>query len=126
MKIKIDKGTLTDSDYEVVVTTIFEGEKKPAGATLMIDKACGGLITDLLEYGDFGGKLFQTAVLYTKGSIPSKRILILGLGKTGEFNTEKLRGAFSRAAQKIRELRIERFAISLLSLIHISEPTRPY
>jgi leucyl aminopeptidase len=113
MKIIIKEGNIADFKCEAVVTVLFEGNTKLEGASLILDQQCGGVINDLLAYGDFEGKLFQSALLYPKESIPGKRILLMGMGKKEEFDTEKLRGVFSKAAQKIRELRIDTFALSL-------------
>jgi len=113
MKITIERGNLTDYNFEAVVAVLFEGDKTLKGAARILDKKCGGAISDLLAYGDFEGKIFQSAVLYTRGSVPSKRILVMGLGKKEEFNIEKLRSVFSKAARKIRELHIEKFALSI-------------
>ncbi len=113
MKITIKRGNFIDYNFEAVVAVLFEGDKTLKGAALILDRECGGAISDLLAYGDFKGKLFQSAVLYTRGSLPSKRILVMGLGKKEEFDIEKLRGVFSKAAQKIRELHVEKFALSI-------------
>jgi len=113
MNITVTKGSLADFDCEALLVGHFEGSKTPDGAARLLDKECNGIVDELIAGGDFEGKLYTSAVVYTRGSIPGKRILIAGLGKKGEFDLEKLRGVFSKAAQKIRDLGITEMAASL-------------
>jgi len=113
MKIHTERGTLLDRDFQAVVLPLYEKDTELAGSARAVDSACGGAIGTLLASGDFTGKLFDMALLYTGGSIPSSRILVVGMGKREEFDVEKLRGLFSKAAQKIRGLHITAFALAL-------------
>ncbi len=112
MKIRIKKGRLENLSSEAIVVYHYESDKKPAGKAAVIDAECEGQITALLRTGDFEGKLNQTAVVYTSKGVPAKRIIMLGLGKKKELNAEKLRGAFAKAAQQVRNLKLKEFAVS--------------
>ncbi|MDD5723782.1 MAG: leucyl aminopeptidase [Syntrophales bacterium] len=113
MNITVTRGSLTDFDCEVLLVGHFEGSKVPEGDACLLDEQCDGIISELIDKGDFEGKLYTSSVLYTRGSIPGQRILIAGLGKKEEFNLEKLRGIFSKAAQRIRSFNITQVATSL-------------
>ncbi len=113
MNITVTKGSLADFDCEVLLVGHFEDSKAPEGAARLLDERCNGIIGELIDGGDFEGKLYTSSVVYTRGSIPGKRILIAGLGEKEEFDLEKLRGVFSKAAQKIRGLNITQMAVSL-------------
>ncbi|MBW2674047.1 MAG: leucyl aminopeptidase [Deltaproteobacteria bacterium] len=113
MNITVTKGSLADFDCEVLLVGHFEDNKAPEGAARLLDEGCNGIIGELIDGGDFEGKLYTSSVVYTRGSIPGKRILVTGLGKKKEFDLEKLRGVFSKAAQKIRDLNITQMAASL-------------
>lgn len=113
MKITIREQSLAECKCEAVVAGHFEGAKALGGAARLLDMKCNGLITKIIKEGDFEGKLFQSSVLYTGGLIESKRILLIGMGKKDEFDLEKLRGVFSKAAQKLRDLNVKNFASSL-------------
>ncbi|MBN2180083.1 MAG: leucyl aminopeptidase [Deltaproteobacteria bacterium] len=113
MKVSVKKGNLADYDCEAVIAGHFEDEKKLTGDAEVLDKRCGGLLSRLLKDGDFEGKLFQTSVLYTDTFIKSKRIVFIGMGKRKDFDLETLRGVFSKAAQKVRDLHLKNFAASL-------------
>jgi leucyl aminopeptidase len=113
MKVSVKKGNLADYGCEAVIAGHFEDEKKLTGDAEVLDKRCGGLLSRLLKDGDFEGKLFQTSVLYTDTFIKSKRIVFIGMGKRKDFDLETLRGVFSKAAQKVRDLHLKNFAASL-------------
>ncbi len=113
MKVLVKKGKLSDLRCDAAVVGHFEGDKKLSGAARLVDQASRGLIREVLESGDFEGKKGQIAVVYTRGSIPARRVLLLGLGKRKEINLERLRTAFSRAAQRARDLNLEGFATSV-------------
>ncbi len=113
MNITVTKGALANFDCEILLVGHFEGNKTPEGAARLLNEGCNGIISELIDRGDFEGKLYDSSVIYTRGLIPGKRILIAGLGKKGEFDLERLRGVFSKAAQKIRDLNITQVAASL-------------
>ena len=121
MRIRVEKGSLTEFDYEAVIVCHFEDSKNLSGAAALLDRSCGGLIKEVVDGGDFEGKLFQISIIYTRGLIPARRIVVVGLGKKKAFDLEKLRGAYSKAGQKVRELNLKGFATSL-NLGEIDQP----
>ena len=113
MKIHVTKGIFRSFPTEAAVVLHFEDSKSLEVKTKQMDEACSGAISEIIEKGDFKGKLYQTTVLYTKDSSPVKRIVLTGLGKKEECNPEKLRGAFANAARQVRALNVEEFTTSL-------------
>ncbi|MBW2558982.1 MAG: leucyl aminopeptidase [Deltaproteobacteria bacterium] len=113
MDIIVKTGALANFDCEILIVGHFEDNQMPEGAAHLIDEKCNGLISELIEQRDFEGKLYSSSVVYTRGLLRGRRIIIAGLGKKKEFNLEKLRGVFSKACQKIRDLNITRLAASL-------------
>ena len=54
-----------------------------------VDKALKGLITELRSSGKFAGHALETLILIPPpGSIPAKRLLLIGLGNRKDFNPE--------------------------------------
>ncbi len=113
MNITVKTGVLADFNCKILLVGHFEDSKIPEGAAQLLDQKYHGLIGGLIEEGDFTGELYSSSVVYTGESARSKRILIAGLGKREEFDLEKLRGVFSKATQKIRDLNITKLAASL-------------
>jgi leucyl aminopeptidase len=112
VKISVSKGKLADTSCEATILALFEG-RELAGAALHIDTESNGLIGELIGSHDFEAKPSQISVIYTRGSLPAKRIVLVGLGKYDEFNLEKLRAAFAKAMQHVRTLNIKEAAASI-------------
>lgn len=110
MKIEVKKGRPAEYPAEALVVTHFEDSDAPEGAARFLEGAIGGLIGEIIKSGDFQGKLHQIAVLYTKDAIGAKRIILTGLGPKKNFDIEKLRGAYAKAAQHIRGLGLKEFS----------------
>ena len=113
MKINVRKGKLTEAVTEAVVVTHFEGETGLGGAAAKLDEKSSGFLSAIIGQGDITGRLHQVSVIYSRGSLPAKRLLVVGLGKRVDFSLERLRGAFSKAAQQIRALNVVEFTTSL-------------
>ncbi|RKD21710.1 leucyl aminopeptidase [Ammoniphilus oxalaticus] len=95
MKISTTVQEIVDLQTDCLVLGVLEGEKKPEGALSQIDQKLEGQISSLLAEGDFLGKNKETLTLYTFGKLPSKRIMLVGLGKEPTF--ESVRGAAATA-----------------------------
>jgi leucyl aminopeptidase len=113
MKIFVKKGKLQDIKSQAVILALFQDQKELTGTSLFIDQRSNGLITELINNGDFTAKPSQIAVVYTRGAIPAQRIALVGLGKQNEFNLEKIRTAFSKVMQHLRSLNIKEAATSI-------------
>jgi leucyl aminopeptidase len=75
-----------------------------------MDAALGGAISDLISQGDFKGKAGEVAVLYPRGTVPAKRVLVVGLGEQDKFSVENVRRAAGKAAARARELGAQQIA----------------
>jgi leucyl aminopeptidase len=110
VKISVQKGKLAQTKSQAIILTLFEDRKELAGVALQIDKQINGLVSELIANRDFEGKPSQVSVIYTGGLLPAKRVALVGLGKYREFNLEKLRIAFARVMQHLRNLNIKEAA----------------
>ncbi len=111
MKITLQRGKLETFASEAVVAFHFEEDEKLILDTEAMDKASGGLISEVIQSKDFQGELYQPSLIYTKGTIPAKRILLMGLGKRSAFHLDKWRSAASKAAQFLRDKGVKEFSI---------------
>ncbi|MFQ5601565.1 MAG: M17 family metallopeptidase, partial [Candidatus Krumholzibacteriia bacterium] len=84
---------------------LFEGEGVKKGPLGELDAACGGLLSAVLRCGDFAGKLWSEVTLYNPSSSGPRRIMLLGVGKEGDLDLERMRQAASRAVKRAVELR---------------------
>jgi leucyl aminopeptidase len=106
VKILVRKGNLAETATEAAVATHFEGDARLQGIAAALDSKSGGMIEGVITGGDFTGRLNEVAVIYPREELPTKRMVLVGLGKRADFSVDRLRGAFSKAAQHIRGLKI--------------------
>ena len=74
-------GDFQTEETDVIALGIYEVENGLAPLVESVDKVLGGIISNLMQLGDFKGKLKQVATLYTNGRIYSPRVSLIGYGK---------------------------------------------
>jgi leucyl aminopeptidase len=104
LKIKIEQAGIQTVAADAIIVNLFQGVTEPAGATGVVDKALNGAIRELIEGGDLRGKSGETAVLYPRGAIPARRVIVVGLGKADGFDLEVVREASAVAIKLARKL----------------------
>ena len=113
MDIRIEKGKPEKYSCELLLLFAFESPEQMEGPIQSVDLEWKGFISSLIKQGDFKGELFECCLSYTQGALPARRVLLTGLGKKGEFDLEKWRGAASKAGQFIRNAGIKQFAFPI-------------
>lgn len=112
MDIQAVSGSLESSSADAIIVSLFEGAELSSAAQVL-DTALNGAISELTSAGDFSGKAGQVALLYTRGSIPAKRVLLVGLGKQETFTVDAARRAAASAILKARDLKVNHVATVL-------------
>lgn len=102
-----DAGAVRD---EVLVLGV------PAGVPLggmpaEVDRLSGGLLSAVMQQGDFLGKHAEQLLLYPATGLRVKRVLLVGLGKPEDLTPARLRDACAGAARHIRERGVARFSV---------------
>jgi leucyl aminopeptidase len=101
MQISVRSGDALQHASELTVLLWFDGEGLP-------DSVAG-----LLEVADFGAKPNQTSLVYSRGAVPAKRLLLVGLGPRSSVNAERLRQAFATAIRQSRSLQVAEVVVAL-------------
>lgn len=104
MNITVQQGGIQAIEADAIIVNLFEGVTEPAGATGVVDKALDGAIGEVIAGGDLRGKLGQTLVLYPRGAIPARRVIVVGLGKQDQFDLEKVREAAGAAIKQAKSV----------------------
>ncbi len=89
---------------DALVVNLFERTTQPSGITASVDRALGGIISDLIAAGDASGRPGEVTVLYPRGAIAAHRVLVVGLGPANAFGAEAARNASAVAARRARDL----------------------
>lgn len=114
MRFGAKQGSLPEQDSDVIIVNLFEGVKQPGGGTGAVDKALSGAISNAISDEDFKGNLGETLVIRTLGNIAAKYVIVVGLGKSSDFDSLGVMRASARAARKCRELNAKRIS----SILH--------
>ncbi|HQR31108.1 MAG TPA: leucyl aminopeptidase [Blastocatellia bacterium] len=121
MEVKADTRKFYEIECDALAVGVFEGETPEAGDLAEIDKRTGGVLTSLIETGEFTGKSGETAYVHSPGDMKARRLLLLGAGKQAEFTTDNVRRMAGTAARTLRGKKARTFAFLRRSDLAISE-----
>lgn len=113
MKFEVKATKPEDAVQDALVLGIFEDESALAPDVQRVDAALGGLISDIKAGGTFTGKSGSVLSLPTGGRIKARWLILLGVGKAGEFKLEQVRQYAARAFTAARDLKLSNLALSL-------------
>jgi leucyl aminopeptidase len=111
MKILTSTTSPLQQATPALVVGCFEDERD--GLFKELDAALDGLLQRMLESGEFRGKSGTSRLIHSFGKLPAERLLLVGLGKKEEFDTERLREASGEATQALKSARIASFSSTL-------------
>jgi leucyl aminopeptidase len=110
MDVRVESGDITKRESPCIVVNLFEGVAVPGGGTGAVDTALTGMISELVASGDIRGKWGELTLIHTFGRIPAPRVLVAGLGKSGEFTIDRVRDLSANIARFLRGKRIAQAA----------------
>jgi leucyl aminopeptidase len=110
MEIKVEVGDISQHPARAIVVNLFEGTKRPGGATGAVNKALGGAISQLIKEGEIKGKFNELTLIHTLDRLPSPRVLVVGLGKQQEFKLDKVRAITGTALRYLRRVGVKTVA----------------
>ena len=131
MEIKVTHGNVVEHPTPALVVNLFEGVRKPGGATGAVDQALAGLISKLIESGEIRGSAGEITLIHTPAlidgapgesgpgktgspAIAAQRVLVAGLGKQDSFDYETIRTVSAQVARRLKSLRIN----SAATIVH--------
>lgn len=101
MDLYVKTGDVLSASSELAMLASFEDSALPAN------------VAALLEPNDYRGRAKETLLLYPRGALAPRRLLLVGLGKREAFTPETLRQAGALAVQKARELQAPDVAVGV-------------
>ncbi len=96
MEFSIKTGNPEKLHVDCIVVGVFE-EHKLSDSAKLLDDSSHKEIAAVLKSGDMTGKLASTLVLHHVPKIEAKRVMLVGLGKSTEFNMKSYRKCVSAA-----------------------------
>ncbi|TRT53592.1 MAG: leucyl aminopeptidase [Microcystis aeruginosa Ma_QC_C_20070703_M131] len=90
-----------------------EGAIEIAGELAELNNKLGGNLGDLISETEFEGKLGSSAATRLGGGGPIRKLILVGLGKTADFDLQTLRLAAAAIARLAKQQKSQALAISL-------------
>ncbi len=85
-----------------IVLALFEDNTLSASAEI-IDKACNGYISKLMQRGDAKGKAGKSLLLTGLHHVQAERILLVGMGKKGQTTAKQFRESISTVITTLKD-----------------------
>ena len=107
MQVTAQVGSAETSSAEVLVLTHCDGEAWAKQNAALLDQALGGSLSKLVQSKEFEGQANEVLLYHTHGTVPAKRLVLVGLGKRSEVTIETIRQAMGSAAKRVRQAKVE-------------------
>jgi leucyl aminopeptidase len=103
MKVSVLEADITRLDTPVLIVNLFKGVTHPTGATGSVDNLLENSITSLIADKEITGARGELTLIHTLGKMPTKRILVVGLGEQESFNNNTIRFVVAEACRYLQE-----------------------
>ena len=110
MKSTIAAQPLAQVETPLLAIAVPQGTALPSSLA-ELDRAAGGVVARAFASGDYKGKRDEALLVYGNGK--AQRILLVGVGKTGEITRNALRRAAAVAAKRARGVGASAFAFAV-------------
>lgn len=115
MKFNLDTTDITKLQTDCIMIGVYEkAELTPAAQKL--DALCQGHITDILQQGDFEGKIGQSSLLYHIPYLDTPRVLLVGCGKNKGHSARDYRKIIHSSIKTLDSTKIKRVALFLTDI----------
>jgi leucyl aminopeptidase len=117
MNITLDSANIVSSTADTLLIFVGRGtpnDKTPNLIVENINQALGGIFADLVSGGDFTAALSEVAVLYPRGIITARRVILVGMGDTADLTPDTIRRATATGLQKARTLKATHVAATIM------------
>jgi leucyl aminopeptidase len=99
-------------EAEGLAVAVFKDEKADTGLLKTLDKALGGLITEVFKSEEFSAKEGETAYFHMSGSgLKARRLLLIGCGDRAAYKSAQITQMAGTAARFLRGKSIKTIAI---------------
>jgi len=114
MKLTFHARPLLEAEGDMLVVGGYAQEKRFAPPVAALDRALKGLLSEVVKSEKFEGKPEQIVHVNTAGRLPTRRVLLVGLGIRKELNAERVRRAATAALRRSRDLGAKVVSTALL------------
>jgi Leucyl aminopeptidase len=111
VKITLVGTAPADITADALAVPIAAGQRL-SGAAVDLDRALGGLLSELLSGGEFKGRIHEVLPVPTNGRIAARRLILYGLGAIHDLDGQRLRSAHHELVRATRTYGYSRLALA--------------
>ncbi|WP_188206576.1 leucyl aminopeptidase [Alkalibacillus aidingensis] len=115
---------VTEHQTEALIVGLFEENKEGQSEYQQLNDSLNGQLDDLVKSGDISNQFGKISKVHTLGSIPAKRLYLIGLGKRSELTVGSFRKKIGPLFKQLSKDGINNASLALDSLIAINEEQR--
>ncbi len=109
MNIRVQQQPLLTLESDLVVLPLTQEEQSSANVQAL-DVALNGTVQEQITRSGFAGKEGETLLFHTQGRLPSRSLLLLGLGKASNVETETWRRVAGKSCKEARSQGVRHLA----------------
>ncbi|MEQ8226017.1 MAG: leucyl aminopeptidase family protein [Candidatus Eremiobacterota bacterium] len=111
MEINVKEGKLSEISCDALIIGLHSELTDLPDEIINLDKELKGKIKYIFDEKEITGKSGEITVIHTFQDIKPKRVVIAGMGKAEDMNTNQLRETFSMAVKKLKGTGCKNLAI---------------
>jgi len=115
MDVILSRDGLDTLECDLLVSGLFQDERPIKGTSGWVDWRLNGRISRLVMEKRLTGDWKETTLIPVRGRIAPRMILLLGLGRTREYSSIRLRELFVHLLETVKNLRASSLCLSLPS-----------
>jgi len=115
MEFSIKTGAAEKQHHNCVIVGVYEG-RELSDAAQALDTLSAGYISNVLTHGDLEGKLDSSLMLHQVPSVQADRVLLVGLGKKGEFSEKQYSKAVRASVKALSAISVDAVLTTLAEL----------
>ena len=118
MKVTLVATAPADIPADALAIPIATGQRL-SGAALDLDRALGGLLSELLANSEFKGRIHEVLPVPTQQRIAARRVILYGIGAIRDLDGQRLRSAHHELVRAARTYGYKRVALARVEPLDI-------
>jgi leucyl aminopeptidase len=110
MRVTLVATAPADISVDALAVPVATGQRL-SGTALDLDRALGGLVSELLAKAEFKGRIHEVLPIPTNGRIAARRLILYGVGSVGDLDGQRLRSAHHELVRAARTYGYKRLAL---------------
>jgi leucyl aminopeptidase len=102
----VESAPFARIESDALVVPVFEDEELPAALPQPLDEGLAAAIRSAAGQKAASGELFTSASFFNPAGLATRRLILLGAGKKGDLDAERLRRLAGAAARQLRTQKI--------------------